>query len=562
MSDDAQLLRLYAEEKSEAAFAELVRRHLDLVYSAALRQVGGDAHRAHDVAQTVFIALARKAAAVARHPVLVGWLYTSTQHAAAKVRRSEARRRVREHEAQLMSALTAGDTTEAAEVAWEQVGPWLDEAMRELGERDREAVLLRFFARRPFAEIGATLRVSEDAARMRVERALEKLRGVLARRGVTSTGAALGVLLANQTAGAAPAGLAGSVTSGALAVGAVAAGVGGGSGVLAEIFTFMSTGKITVGVAIVCAAVGIGSAVYQTREVERAKETVMALRLEREAAERKAGVLTAKLRETEESARNAAERMAALERQLAAEKKTGDRPAAGGAVMTVDDSAKGEAAREDVWTKPGYAKAYLDQYRAGLGLRFGPLYRSLGLTPGQTAKFEAVLVEGQQGVVDVWTQASMQGLAQSNASGTATAVARLTSAPLTAMENGLKELLGDTGYACYEQFDKTGGSRELIMALAGGLYYSETPLTGAQGEALAGLIAANTKTVGTPMASDGQKPMFSLEQVTDWAAVTKQVPGVLSAAQVAAFERLNAGKRAEQEMNRILTEAAAPKPSR
>ncbi len=115
--------------------------------------------------------------------------------------RFEARRRAREHEAQLMTEVEAGDSPV---VAWEKLSSLLDEAMRELNDRDREAVLLRFFARRPFAEIGATLRVSEDAARMRVERALEKLRGLLMKRGVTSTGAALGVVLANQAVVAAP----------------------------------------------------------------------------------------------------------------------------------------------------------------------------------------------------------------------------------------------------------------------------------------------------------------------------------------------------------------------
>src|SRR3954471_13496221 len=100
---DPELLRHYAEEKSEVAFGTLVDRYVDLVYSAALRQVGGDAHRAHDVAQDVFTALARKSAALMHHPVLAGWLYTSTQLEAAKVRRTEARRLAREHAAHLMN---------------------------------------------------------------------------------------------------------------------------------------------------------------------------------------------------------------------------------------------------------------------------------------------------------------------------------------------------------------------------------------------------------------------------------------------------------------------------
>jgi DNA-directed RNA polymerase specialized sigma24 family protein len=109
---DAELLRGYVDGRSEAAFAELVRRHLDLVYSAALRQVGGDVHRAHDVCQIVFVTLARKAGSLAGHPVLAGWLYTATQHAAAKAVRTESRRRARELEAHLMQETLAPENVQ------------------------------------------------------------------------------------------------------------------------------------------------------------------------------------------------------------------------------------------------------------------------------------------------------------------------------------------------------------------------------------------------------------------------------------------------------------------
>src|ERR1041384_7119854 len=102
MPDDAQLLRHYVEEGSEKAFAELVQRHLNLVYSAALRQVGGDMHRARDVAQIVFTTLARKAPSLTRHPVLAGWLHLATHHAATKAMRTERRRHAREQEAHAM----------------------------------------------------------------------------------------------------------------------------------------------------------------------------------------------------------------------------------------------------------------------------------------------------------------------------------------------------------------------------------------------------------------------------------------------------------------------------
>lgn len=210
--EDADLLRRYADHADQAAFAELVARRLPLVYSAALRQVGGDAHLARDVAQSVFADLARKAAVLAERPVLGGWLYTSTGYAAAKAVRAEQRRRRREREAQLMEDLTRDAEPEAD---WDALRPVIDAALGELGERDREAVLLRFFENRGFAEIGARLRLGENGARMRVERALDKLHAALARRGIRSSAAALGTALGAHAVVAAPSGLAATIAAAA-----------------------------------------------------------------------------------------------------------------------------------------------------------------------------------------------------------------------------------------------------------------------------------------------------------------------------------------------------------
>ena len=255
MSDDTALLRRYAEDHSEAAFAELVRRHLNLVYAVALRQCGGDAHLAQDVAQHVFTDLARKAAALASRPVLSGWLHRATQFAATDVVRAERRRRIREQEAHAMQELNRHP---GAEPDWDRLRPVLDQAVNELGERDRDAVMLRFIEGRGFADIGAALRLSEDAARMRVDRALDKLRGLLVRRGITSTTAALAVVLANQAGVAAPAGLAATVTGAALAG---AAATGGAVG-LGAFLGFMSTTKIT-SVLVVGAFLATAVAVYE-----------------------------------------------------------------------------------------------------------------------------------------------------------------------------------------------------------------------------------------------------------------------------------------------------------
>jgi RNA polymerase sigma factor (sigma-70 family) len=221
MTDDSELLRRYAKDRSEEAFAELVGRHLNLVYAAALRLVGGDAHRAQDVAQQVFTALARQAAPLSHHASLTGWLYTCTRYTAAKAVRTEQRRQKHEWEAQSMHDLLEATAPEAS---WDRLRPVLDDVMGELDARDREAVLLRFFESRPFVDIGAALRLTEDAARMRVDRALERMRRRLARRGFTSTSVALAAILTNQAVAAAPSGLQRTVAGAALAGAAAGAG--------------------------------------------------------------------------------------------------------------------------------------------------------------------------------------------------------------------------------------------------------------------------------------------------------------------------------------------------
>ncbi|MGO9537996.1 MAG: RNA polymerase sigma factor, partial [Limisphaerales bacterium] len=171
MTSDSELLRRYAGTHSEAAFTELVQRHVNLVHSAALRQVNGDAHLAQDVAQTVFADLARKAASLSRRSTLTGWLYTSAHFAAAKFARTENRRRDREEKFMrepIQNSETGVSPVQSAPADWEQIRPALDDAMHELKHSDREAILLRYFENRQFAEVGVRLGLNENAARMRV----------------------------------------------------------------------------------------------------------------------------------------------------------------------------------------------------------------------------------------------------------------------------------------------------------------------------------------------------------------------------------------------------------
>src|SRR5579862_3308431 len=177
---DAQLLRSYAEGRGEAAFAELVRRHIDFVHSAAQRMVG-DPHLAEDVTQGVFVALAKNASQLAERAVLSGWLHRTAQNIAAQSVRTDVRRRRREQEAAVMNELLSAES----EASWECISPHLDAALGELDEPDREALFLRYFKNGDLRTVGAALGISDDAAQKRVSRAVERLREFLAKRGVT-----------------------------------------------------------------------------------------------------------------------------------------------------------------------------------------------------------------------------------------------------------------------------------------------------------------------------------------------------------------------------------------
>ena len=211
MTDSQKLLADYVANGSEAAFRELVTRYADLVCSTADRLVGGDAHLAEDVAQTVFVDLARKAHTLAPDVMLGGWLHRDTCFAASHLMRAERRREWREREAAAMN-----DRQDHTEANLARLRPILDEAINQLGAGDRAVILLRFFEQRTLGAVGEALGSTENAAQKRVSRALEKLRLLLKHRGVALSAAALATVLAGEAVKAAPAGLAASLSSAAL----------------------------------------------------------------------------------------------------------------------------------------------------------------------------------------------------------------------------------------------------------------------------------------------------------------------------------------------------------
>ena len=267
MTDSQRLLADFVNNTSEAAFRDLVGRYTDLVYSTAVRLANGDAHLAQDVTQTVFIDLARMARKLSGEVLLGGWLHRHTCFVAATVMRGERRRHSRERQAVEMNGLHDHSESDLA-----QVTPILDEVINELGTEDRTAVVLRFFEQADFRSVGERLGINENAARMRVTRALQKLHLLLKHRGVTFSAGALGTVLAAEAVTAAPAGLAASLSATALA------SMAAGSGVALTFLKTITMTKLKAGILGAIVTVGIVTPLvihYRTQAKLRDKDAVL-----------------------------------------------------------------------------------------------------------------------------------------------------------------------------------------------------------------------------------------------------------------------------------------------
>ncbi|NOS69708.1 MAG: sigma-70 family RNA polymerase sigma factor [Verrucomicrobia bacterium] len=264
---DQQLLRDYAERQSEAAFAAVVQRYVDLVYSAAFRMVC-DAHAAKDVTQGVFITLAQNARQLTDRPALAGWLHGTARNLAVKTIRSDVRRRAREQEAAVMNEILSAHP----DASWEHIAPHLDDALGELSEPDRDAVLLRYFKNHDLRTVGATLGISEDAAQKRVSRAVERLREFFAKRGVTIGASALAVVISANAVQAAPVGLALTISTAAALAGTTLATTATVTATKAIAMTALQKTIVTATIAVLA-----GAGIYEARQASQLGDKVQML---------------------------------------------------------------------------------------------------------------------------------------------------------------------------------------------------------------------------------------------------------------------------------------------
>jgi RNA polymerase sigma factor (sigma-70 family) len=457
MTDDGQLLRQYTQERSESAFGELVTRHIDLVYSVALRVAGGDSHLAQDVTQTVFLDLARKAGTVPRDAVLAGWLHRHAWFTAAKMVRTERRRLIREQTAMEMRALD--DNTGSP---WDQIAPHLDEGLNQLSASDRDAIVLRFFKRQDFRVIGAALGVSEDTAQKRVSRALEKLRGVLSKRGATLTAAALASELTAQAVVAAPAGLVISVTATALAGSATLA-----TGLSLTTIKTLAMTKLQISIAGVILIAGLATPLLlQHQSLSRMREENNRLREDAVSLQQQTSQI-AQLAADNQRLSNLLARAGSS--QPPKPDQLGELLRLRGEATRLRANAQADAKAANPMVEMLKSPAGKEMMKASMrteGLAvarsYAKLFADLHLTPEQTASMKDLIINRTMATADMLT-AAMSGQADP---AQLQAQAVQAKAEQTAIDGQIRQLLGEDNYTQYQAYGNTLSERMVVTQVA------------------------------------------------------------------------------------------------
>jgi RNA polymerase sigma factor (sigma-70 family) len=486
ISNDMQLLKDYAGGKSEDAFAALVSRHINLVYSTALRRTSNP-HHAEEITQSVFLTLARKAKELTPATILSGWLYQTARLTASNFLRTEIRRQHREQEAYMESV-----TNEPEPDLWRQVGPVLDEAMAELSEADRNAVVLRFFENKPMKDVGAALGASDDAAKMRVNRAVDKLRGFFEKRGIPISAAGLATVIAENSVQAAPAGLAAAVVQGvghSLATGAVAMAATKGAA------SFMTWTKIGF-------AVGAAAVAVVTVEVAQVKP-----------ANEKIAQLQEQLQKQAQLSQNQATQIETLDRQnlaLHKQMESNARETAQARNRVSMANAAAAAAKASARNGNNFAAmfkdpAMLDMMRGTMEKtvrkQYGPLIKQLNLTSDQGDKLIQLLVDHQMDAIS----RNPDLLGQGDLSG----IAKAASESQQQLNAAVKDMLGDGGFAQFQEYQSGMPDRMALEQMKED--FASDPLTAEQQQQLLQLMQESRKavTANAPTSAPGSQTGFS-----------------------------------------------------
>jgi RNA polymerase sigma factor (sigma-70 family) len=437
-SDDMQLLQEYASGRSEEAFTALVSRHVNLVYSAALRSVRNPS-QAEEITQSVFLTLARKSRALHRDTVLSGWLYQTARLTASNFIRTETRRQEREQQAHNQSTMN-----DSQPEAWMRVGPLLDEAMAQLSEKDRNALVLRFFEGKPLKEVGDALGSSEDAAKMRVNRALDKLRDFFHQRGITVAGAMLAEAICENSIQAAPAGLAAAVAASALQ--GAALGVSALSLVKGTLL-MMTSGKISV-------AIGLGAAAIialQAHQISLQKQTVQELQEQVAQAAHPAQTGPSSQTELEKlREQNAAyaKTIAAMQRDVAKARSHATDALTAKSAATAEAAEAKKNSFAGMFKDPAMLESMRPQQLQTMKLMYGPLVKQLNLSPEQAENFYNVLVDNGLKSLTALQSGNAQTIQSNDQS----------------FETSLRSLLGEAGYAQFQSYCKDDMPGQTTMA--------------------------------------------------------------------------------------------------
>jgi RNA polymerase sigma factor (sigma-70 family) len=434
--NDHDLLGEFAREHSQDAFTDLVNRHLNLVYSAALRQVRSP-QLAEEVSQSVFTELASHAAKLSPDTNLTGWLYQVTRNAAIDVVRREARRQAREQIAFEMS-----DTNNTS-AGWPEIEPLLDEAMQSLEDADRTALLLRYFENKSLREVGQAIGASEDAAQKRVSRAVDRLREFFSKHKVSVGASGLVALVSANAVQAAPAGLAAVVATGAAMASTT---ISTSTAVAITKTVAMTTMQKTIAVALV-AAVVVGG-LYGARRVVNLQDEVLTLKQQQSQEQ---AALKNQVQELERQLARATNALAPFSAENETLKKGPNEVlklrGEVGRLRQENVDLGSTSALSKVTANPEARKMLRDQQKFGMQLIYKSFAQQAKLTPEQTEKLNDLLADHIMADVDHVTTVLRDKPAsdQMNA---------LFASQDAVLGEKLQELIGQDGLTQYQEYTK------------------------------------------------------------------------------------------------------------